>query len=143
MKYQQSAGSSGFANADQQELANMTADTIDSQATALVNANTLVEHSNTLCANYAKRIEKLEAQVTGSGGGGGNHLPSVKFVQLLKLIGQRLHYCHSCGIFTHSSDRCIPSKQKNGHKVAATATNRLNGSVAIPAELTAHGLKLK
>ena len=62
LKYQQSAGSSGFANAAQQELANMTADTMDSQATALVNANTLVEHSNMLCANYAKRIKQLEAQ---------------------------------------------------------------------------------
>ena len=143
LKYQQSAGSSGFANAAQQELANMTANTIDSQATALVNSNTLVEHSNTLCANYAKHMEQLEAQVTGSGGGGGNHLPSVKFVQLLKLIGQRLHYCHSSGIFTHSRDRCIPSKRKNGHKVAATATNRLNGFVTIPAEIAALGLKLK
>ena len=44
LKYQQLAGSSGFANAAQQELANMTADTIYSQANALVNANTLVEH---------------------------------------------------------------------------------------------------
>ena len=61
LKYQKSSGSSGFANAAQQELANMTADTINSQATALVNANTLVEHSNTLCANYAKRIEQLES----------------------------------------------------------------------------------
>ena len=121
----------------------MTADTMDSQATALVNANTLVEHSNMLCANYAKRIKQLEAQVTGSGGGGANHLPSVKFVQLLKLIGQRLHYGHSCGICTHSSNRCIPAKRKTGHKVAATATNCLNGSVAIPAELAALGLKLK
>ena len=123
----------------------MTANNINSQATALVNANTLVEHSNTLCANYAKRIEKFEAQVTGGGGGGGggNHLPSVKFVQLLKLIGQRLHYFHSCGIFTHSSYRCIPAKRKTGHKVAATATNCLNGSVSIPAELAALGLKFK
>ena len=115
----------------------MADDTIDSQATALVNANTLVKNSKTLCTNYAKRIEQLEAQVTGSGCGGRNHLPSVKFVQLLKLIGQRLHYFHYCGICTHSSDRYIPSKQKNGHKVAATAMNRLNGLGVIPAELAA------
>ena len=141
LKYQQSAGSSGFANAAQQELANMAADTIDSQATALVNANTLVEHSNTLCANYAKRVKQLEVQVTG--GGGGNQLPGVKYVQLLKLISQCLHYCHACGICPHSRDRCIPAKHKTGHKEAATATNRLNGLVAITAELAALGLKLK
>ena len=132
LKCQQWAGSSNFANAAQQELANIAANTIDSQATALVNANTLVEHSNTLRDNYAKRIKKLEAQVIG-GEGGGNQLSDVNYGQLRKLTGQRLHYCHSCGIFPHSSDRCIPAKSKTRHKEAATATNHLNGLVAIPA----------
>ena len=72
LKFQQSTRSGGFANTEQQ-TANLAAETIDRQAATINSVNTLVQHSNTLCANYEKRVGELEAQVRrgNSDDGGG------------------------------------------------------------------------
>ena len=90
LKFQKSTRSGGFYNAVQQ-TANLTAETIDQQAAAIDSANTLVQHSNTLCANYAKRVGKLEAHVThgnsddggGTSGYNSGQLPKLTFVQFI------------------------------------------------------------
>ena len=66
LKFQQSMRSGGFANAAQQ-TANLAAETIGQQAAAIDSSNTLVQNSNLLCANYAKRVGELEAQVRRGG----------------------------------------------------------------------------
>ena len=105
LKFQQSTRSGGFSNAAQQ-TANLAAETIDQQVAAIDSANTLVQHSNTLYANYVKRVGKLESQVrrgTSNGGGGtsgynSGQLPKLTFAQFIQMVGNKLHYCHSCGL---------------------------------------------
>ena len=96
LKFQQLTCSAGFANAVQQ-TSNLAANNIEQQAAAIDSANTLVQHSNTLCANYEKRVGELEAQVRRGGGGGGYNsgpLPKLTFVLFVNMVDNRLHYCH-------------------------------------------------
>ena len=150
LKFQQSMRSGGFANAGQQ-TSNLAADAIDQQAAAINSSNTLVQHSNTLCANYAKLVRKLEAPVRRSGsndgGSGSGHnsgpLPKLTFAQFIHMVRNNLHYCHFCRLCNHKNSACIPSTRKPGHKSEATVTNRLGGTTAVPTSLSDLGLKIK
>ena len=104
LKFQQSPRSGRFANATQrnatQQTVNLSADTIYQQVSTIDSSNTLVQHANTLCVNYPKRVGELEAQVrhdNSNDGGetGGNNsgpLPKLTFAQFIQMMGNKLHY---------------------------------------------------
>ena len=149
LNFQQLTHSGGFSNTEQQTT-NLATKTIDKQAASINSANTLVQHSNTLCTNYAKQVDKLEAQVRRGGDNGGSgggydsgRLPKFTFAQFIQIVDNKLHYCHSCGLCNHKISAYRLSTRKPWHKVEATVTNRLGRSMAVLAALSALGLKMK
>ena len=70
-------------------------------------------------------------------------LPKLNFAQFIQMVYNKLHYCHPYVLCNNKINACRTSTRKQGHKEESKVTNRIGGATAVPAALSALGLKMK